>query len=248
MFWKRSTDHEEVVDLVVLDGLQEGIHLELGQHNGLITPVSTGVTGGHQPKDVALGQKTQRNFGIELAPLRSDRLPPGPFEGLGLQGVGHDIPVGDHYTFLQAKRSAVHFSRILSRHGTYRQTRSATGVAKEGSTTTRLSREPVQLFDLRQRPTLFLDLRQRLVCRRTLGIPDHLRRQRIDQVDALFGEIGQVSGLQSRSQQRNTGEQGLGLGISQLIPQLGAGVGGVGGGDETAQLVSSPRQGDRVDL
>lgn len=104
--WRYLTYQEQTANVEVLDRRQIRLDFEFGQNNSLVATVRASVTNHDQRIDMALREKTKRGFSKDLAARRLF-VSPSLLHGRDLHGIGDDVSVGDHHTFLQNIRTTL---------------------------------------------------------------------------------------------------------------------------------------------
>lgn len=90
-----ATYNDELLDPEPLDRSQVGIKVKLGQDDDFIATPCCAVRDNDEAVDVAHGQESELNLGLDTAQLSADRL-----VGRVLENVSNDIAVGYHDCFL----------------------------------------------------------------------------------------------------------------------------------------------------
>jgi hypothetical protein len=126
----------------VCDRFQVRLQLKLGENNGLVTTVCTGMADDHKRIDMTLWKKTESYPGKGCFSSAASAI--FILIGLYLESVGDHIAMRDLHTFLFSLSIQVPISGMSN---TYRQTRCATRVAQESCSASSLSGTPSQLLD-----------------------------------------------------------------------------------------------------
>lgn len=84
---------------VLLDGLEEGGKLELGEHDGLVAKEYTGQANDHETVNVGEWEKSQRDV-LAWSSFRSLSSATGLRVQFHLDNIRDAVPMGDHDAFL----------------------------------------------------------------------------------------------------------------------------------------------------